>query len=261
MPITILTGPIRCTQAVITGEIAEDGEQIASAIRSLPDAADAVDDPDEIGESIASDARQRLLKLEDKRDASGQCWFMGNVEFVEGMAVLAVLEEDGEFHEAAVVSVGSASHSVDEGASHSASLRTATHALSPCVTVAFGEFGGMQRVVATTAVLVLSKGATETTVEGVCEMCRRGTKVTDHHLIPRSEHSRYVKRGLTSAFLKGRENIAELCRPCHSTVHNYASNKALADKYDTTAKLLDEEPIAKWIEWVAGQAHGVHRRV
>lgn len=203
-----------------------------------------------LSELIASDARQRLLKLQDKRAASGLAWFMTNRELAEGMRVMAVLDEDGEFHTAVVKAVASVSADV---------IGTAT--TEQTVTVAFDEFGGMERVVTPSSVLVLSDENTAgETTEGTCEMCHRATKVTDHHLIPRSEHSRFVKRGYKMSFLKGRENIAEICRPCHNTVHRFASNKELADKYETTEKLLAEEPIQKWVEWVSTQSHGKHRK-
>jgi hypothetical protein len=95
-------------------------------------------------------------------------------------------------------------------------------------------------------------------VDGLCEMCKRDTRITDHHLIPRSEHSRFVKRGLKMNFLKGKENIAEICRPCHNAVHRFASNKELADRYDTVEKLMAEPDIQRWVEWVSTQTPAKH---
>ena len=59
-----------------------------------------------------------------------------------------------------------------------------------------------------------------------------------HHMIPRSEHTRYMSKGYSHAFLKGvtnqgtaeeSTNLAMICRPCHNMVHKVATNKVLAD--------------------------------
>eukprot|EP00038_Savillea_parva_P013375 m.8169 g.8169 ORF g.8169 m.8169 type:complete len:284 (+) comp2508_c0_seq2:318-1169(+) len=235
----------------ITGDVEEDASNVAAAIQSLPDAAEAVADADDVAERIADDARQRLLRLRTRRPD----WFAGGPDVAEGACVLAVLAEDGEWHDATVVTVADT-----PDASHGATATT-------LVTVAFDEFAGMVREIPLSEIILVS-GANEDEagdnhsvgIEGRCELCLRDTKVTDHHLIPRSEHSRFVKRGYKMSFLKGRDNIAELCRPCHTTVHRFASNKDLAESYDTTAKLRQEESIQRWISWVGSQSHGKHRR-
>eukprot|EP00041_Stephanoeca_diplocostata_P014856 m.280848 g.280848 ORF g.280848 m.280848 type:complete len:188 (-) comp19829_c5_seq9:76-639(-) len=93
--------------------------------------------------------------------------------------------------------------------------------------------------------------------QGVCEMCRREMKVTGHHLIPKSEHSRFVKKGYKASFLKGSENIANICRACHNMVHRLASNKELADTYNTVEKIMECAFILRWVEYIATQTRAL----
>jgi len=71
-----------------------------------------------------------------------------------------------------------------------------------------------------------------------CALCRRQVEVLSrHHLIPREEGGRY---GPT----------AELCQPCHSSVHLLLSNKELALRYNTIPALQAAEPLQKFLRWV-----------
>ena len=96
-------------------------------------------------------------------------------------------------------------------------------------------------------------------------MCARTTRLTAHHLIPKSEHPRFVRRGRPSAWLLGPGNIALLCRPCHTACHRAEPNARLADAYHTVALLLAHPKVAAWVAFAAGQrvgtaAHGLHNR-
>lgn len=74
--------------------------------------------------------------------------------------------------------------------------------------------------------------------EQVCELCgRQVATVTRHHLVPREEGGRY---GAT----------ADLCQPCHSTLHLTFSNRDLATQYNSIAALQDAEPLQKYLKWV-----------
>lgn len=72
----------------------------------------------------------------------------------------------------------------------------------------------------------------------LCELCRREVdSVSRHHLVPREEGGRY---GAT----------AELCQPCHSTVHLMLSNRELALQYNTIPALQSAEAMQKYLRWV-----------
>lgn len=72
----------------------------------------------------------------------------------------------------------------------------------------------------------------------VCELCRREVQsLSRHHLVPREEGGRY---GAT----------AELCQPCHSTIHLSISNQELAKQYNSIESLQQAEPLQKYLKWV-----------
>lgn len=75
----------------------------------------------------------------------------------------------------------------------------------------------------------------------VCELCEREVQsLTRHHLVPREEGGRY---GAT----------AELCQPCHSSIHLHLSNRELAQQYNTIPALQSAEPLKKYLKWVRGK--------
>lgn len=72
----------------------------------------------------------------------------------------------------------------------------------------------------------------------VCELCGRAVDyLTRHHLVPREEGGRY---GPT----------AEVCQPCHATIHLMLSNRELAQLYNSIPKLQLAEPLQKYLRWV-----------
>ena len=74
--------------------------------------------------------------------------------------------------------------------------------------------------------------------EAVCELCGREVQsLSRHHLVPREEGGRY---GAT----------ADLCQPCHSTVHLTFSNRDLATQFNSIPALLAAEPLQKYLKWV-----------
>ncbi|KAI0150808.1 YisB protein [Xylariaceae sp. FL1272] len=83
-----------------------------------------------------------------------------------------------------------------------------------------------------------------------CEICGRDwVNLTYHHLIPRFVHAKAVKRGWhREADL---QNVAWLCRACHSFVHRFAGHEELARNYYTVELLLAEEEVRRWAQWVA----------
>ncbi|MBN2366625.1 MAG: HNH endonuclease [Calditrichaeota bacterium] len=74
-----------------------------------------------------------------------------------------------------------------------------------------------------------------------CELCGREVEeYTTHHLIPRSEDGQP-------------DNIAIVCRPCHSMIHRLFSNRELAENYSSIKGLKDHPEIEKFIRWVRKQ--------
>ncbi|MCC9135449.1 HNH endonuclease [Pontibacter silvestris] len=74
--------------------------------------------------------------------------------------------------------------------------------------------------------------------EYVCELCgRQVAAVSKHHLVPREEGGRY---GAT----------ADLCQPCHSTLHLTFSNRDLATQYNSITVLQKAEALQKYLKWV-----------
>lgn len=74
--------------------------------------------------------------------------------------------------------------------------------------------------------------------EPQCQLCLRHVRhVTRHHLVPREEGGRYGP-------------VADLCQPCHSTVHLLLSNRELARKYGTIEALREAEELQKYLHWV-----------
>ncbi len=85
-----------------------------------------------------------------------------------------------------------------------------------------------------------------------CELCERLMPLTEHHLIPRTLHATYARKGhRTLDWLRSRANIALLCRQCHNAVHQQLDHEALASRYDTVARLLEHEGIYKWAAYAS----------
>jgi len=86
----------------------------------------------------------------------------------------------------------------------------------------------------------------------LCELCERPMPLTAHHLYPRSEHSRLLKRTqLTKSQLQ--HTLAWLCRPCHSAVHTLMDAQTLAAEYESVEKLRGHEGVQRWVGWAERQ--------
>ncbi|KAH4344617.1 hypothetical protein HBH98_134720 [Parastagonospora nodorum] len=93
-----------------------------------------------------------------------------------------------------------------------------------------------------------------------CEMCQRDwVPLTYHHLIPKSTHSRVLRRGWHDE--DKLNSVAWLCRACHSFVHRLASNEELAKWYYTVDLIMDggtdgdpdkKDEVLAWVRWVGG---------
>ena len=73
----------------------------------------------------------------------------------------------------------------------------------------------------------------------VCELCgRQVSQTTRHHLIPKSE---------------GGTLTANLCPPCHQTLHKFFSNQTLAKQFSSIEALRRDPEIAQYLAWVRKQ--------
>ena len=84
-------------------------------------------------------------------------------------------------------------------------------------------------------------------------MCGRAVRtLTQHHLIPRAQHKKKKKREeLSQAELN---RVIWICAPCHKNLHAVLTERELADRYNTLAKLLAYPGIANFTAWVRKQA-------
>ena len=82
-----------------------------------------------------------------------------------------------------------------------------------------------------------------------CEICNRTwIPLTYHHLIPRGVHAKVLKRAWHTE--DQLENVAWLCRACHSFVHRVAGLEELARSYFTVERLLEREDVNAFAGWV-----------
>lgn len=75
-----------------------------------------------------------------------------------------------------------------------------------------------------------------------CPMCERDIPprlMTDHHLVPQSCGG------------KNGKNKVEVCTACHSQIHLLFTNKELASKVDTIAKLRKHGAMRPFLKWIA----------
>ncbi|CAD6455786.1 66129792-84d8-4b93-851e-aa57c8a5649d [Sclerotinia trifoliorum] len=82
-----------------------------------------------------------------------------------------------------------------------------------------------------------------------CELCNRDwIPLTYHHLIPKFVHTKVLKRGWHTQ--EELNNVAWLCRACHSFVHRVAGHEELAREFYTVELLGEREDVARFVEWV-----------
>ena len=98
---------------------------------------------------------------------------------------------------------------------------------------------------------VLAAEAGDTNGAGLCELCDRSTPLTRHHLVPRTLHKEFRRLGWSRKNLEF--GVAMLCRPCHSAVHLHATERELAEVYNTVEKLLEHEQIRAFACWASQQ--------
>jgi hypothetical protein len=161
----------------------------------------------------------------------------------EGSAVLAVLVEDDDWHEAVVQKVLGKDRFL----------------------VVFLQYGKPQETAADNIRLmeaVADDEGAENLEEGNCEMCGRLKLLTFHHLIPKDVHATYLKKKLppgiegepTRHFLNSYGTM--VCRQCHAFVHRLADNSVLAKEYNTLQKIMEQPATLTWVKYAAQQNSG-----
>lgn len=171
-----------------------------------------------------------------------------------GAAVLAVLDEDGMWHDAVV------------------ETKSGGAGGPPRVLVRFVEWSKVQemaRVDVVSLAAVIDDDDANEARDGDCELCGRCLELTFHHLIPKETHARYLGKGLPrgvaeASVARGMDNPQPtreflhsygvmLCRYCHSAVHRFAPNAVLAQRFSTLEGLASAPEIARFVAFAAKQ--------
>ena len=88
---------------------------------------------------------------------------------------------------------------------------------------------------------------------GRCQLCKRpDLALTRHHLIPRMTHKRARRSDPESNI----NEIAMICRPCHSHIHTLMTEKEMHRTYNTIEKLAAHEGVQKFVKWLQGKRVG-----
>ena len=82
----------------------------------------------------------------------------------------------------------------------------------------------------------------------LCELCGCGEAHNFHHFIPRTLHTnKWFKQRYTRQEM---QQGIEVCKVCHSTIHDLIPDeKELGKKYNTKEKLLSHPQVEKYIRW------------
>ncbi|KNC50036.1 uncharacterized protein AMSG_11909 [Thecamonas trahens ATCC 50062] len=140
-----------------------------------------------------------------------------------GCAGMAVLDADGEWHPVVIERAEPAAGMVD---------------------VRFVEYGSAFVTLPLADIRLESELLVSPKATGLCPMCERKLPLTFHHLIPRTTHGHYLKKGYTVKQLNEGVNV---CRPCHSAIHRAEDEETLAREWRTLDALLTHPAIIKWI--------------
>jgi len=86
---------------------------------------------------------------------------------------------------------------------------------------------------------------------GQCELCRRQSSLTAHHLIPRKLHRRnYFRKNHSKDEL---QHTMLVCRDCHSGLHKLYDEMHLGKWLNTPEKLSRDPLVKKHVDWVSRQ--------
>ena len=80
----------------------------------------------------------------------------------------------------------------------------------------------------------------------ICQLCdRHVSEITEHHLIPKERGGKTY-------------DTAHLCKVCHKQVHALYTNRELAARLFSIARLKDDEKIKRYLNFIKkhpGDAH------
>ncbi len=88
-----------------------------------------------------------------------------------------------------------------------------------------------------------------------CALCGRTEELTEHHLIPKSQHKKNrTKKKFDRHEMK--EKTIWVCLPCHKNIHKSISEKELADIYNAPEVLGAHPDIEKFTSWIKKKPPG-----
>ncbi|MEJ2309562.1 MAG: hypothetical protein P8Z31_11665 [Gammaproteobacteria bacterium] len=86
---------------------------------------------------------------------------------------------------------------------------------------------------------------------GTCQLCRRTTRLTFHHLIPKKLHRR---RRFRKDYSREELNRGiDICRQCHNGLHDLYDEMTLARQLSTLDALLHDEAVMRHVRWASRQ--------
>ena len=86
----------------------------------------------------------------------------------------------------------------------------------------------------------------------LCELCEVGEIYDFHHFVPRTLHSNkwFKKRYNKQELSKG----IQVCKECHTTIHNLVPEKKLGKEFNSLEKLLGHPEVQKYVRWRRSKA-------
>lgn len=206
-----------------------------------------------IAQQLVELLRPSVASAEDEKARRRESHAEGlRTQFAVGKQCLAVLEEDDAWHPAEIVR-----HVSDEVLDAKAKPLRATRSKGRYrapfrLEIEFIEFGKKVEVEMEDIVLDEDRADKEDEDDstGLCEMCERPMNLTAHHLIPRTTHSVYRKKGYTKEFLN---TCIMICRKCHSKIHSVEDERTLAREYSTLEKIMAHPEIIRWVAFARKQ--------
>lgn len=92
-----------------------------------------------------------------------------------------------------------------------------------------------------------------------CILCNRETRLTRHHLIPKTRHRNLRKKKK----LKDRDfnETIPVCSSCHKQIHALFPEKDLAERINTVEALKSQGELMDFVAWIASKPAEFKARV
>ena len=89
-----------------------------------------------------------------------------------------------------------------------------------------------------------------------CELCERLNECNEHHLIPKTNHkNKWFKKNFTKEEMN--ETIYVCVSDCHKNIHKLIEDEKILGKYyNSKEKLMENENIKNYIEWIKKKPSG-----